>query len=209
MSTQTSRQTKDVPVTHSGEKEMKAGDKGGQVTTTGTETTKQMTQPRQRGQGGQGGGQLTAGNLWDRSPFLFGNLMNMTPWSVFDDPFFSSSALAPLNEMERNLSNFPVMDFNESDKAYELTVDFPGIRKEDIKVDLNGRMLTISAKQGGKEETRQSRRRWSGEFVRSMTIPDDAKLESVNAKLDHGQLKVYIEKHDKKVAPSRSIEIQS
>ena len=77
---------------------------------------------------------------------MFPALMNDTMFSdLFDDPFFEGwrntdntmSAVMPANMM--------TTDVRETDKGYDVDIDMPGFKKEDIKLDINGDVLTVQA----------------------------------------------------------------
>ena len=77
---------------------------------------------------------------------MFPALMNDTMFSdLFDDPFFEGwrntdntmSAVMPANMM--------TTDVRETDKGYDVDIDMPGFKKEDINLELNNGYLTVSA----------------------------------------------------------------
>ena len=97
----------------------------------------------------------------------------------------------------------PTVDIIKRDKEYQINVDVPGVRKEDMKLSLNedrrGRKtLTISGErkdehaQEDKEKGYVQRSSMYGKFSRSLMLPDDAdvKPESIQAKHDNGVLKI-------------------
>jgi HSP20 family protein len=147
-----------------------------------------------------------------------GSLLGMNPFALFD-PFSRSSLLGPsisslwndpfrsvLGDMQPLIGQ-PSMGFTETDKAYEMNADLPGVRKEDVQVNVEGRKLTVSAKSQKKEDDAFGRRRWYGEYVRSMVLPDDAEMDKICAKYENGQLKVCIDKTQGK-ASGRQIEVK-
>lgn len=100
---------------------------------------------------------------------------------------------------EESVSTFtPSVNTREGEFAYHVDVDLPGVKKEDIKVDLKENVLTISGERNTKEEVKQEdyyriETRF-GKFSRSFTLPDDADIENIDASSDNGVLEVVIPK---------------
>lgn len=101
----------------------------------------------------------------------------------------------------------PAMDVIERDKDFQVTVDVPGVRKEDIKLqitqDRRGRhLLTVSGERKEEQENVQkgfrSAHRLYGQFSRSLRLPDLAKPENVQARYENGVLKVIIPKTEQR-----------
>ena len=89
---------------------------------------------------------------------MFPALMNDTMFSdLFDDPFFEGwrntdntmSAVMPANMM--------TTDVRETDKGYDVDIDMPGFKKEDINLELNNGYLTVSASRCSEHEDKAPR----------------------------------------------------
>jgi HSP20 family protein len=128
--------------------------------------------------------------------------MLITPYNPFRDireienRLFGSRALS---EMEESVATFtPKVNTREGEFAYHVDVDLPGVKKEDIKVDVKENVLTISGERHSKEETKEKdyyRMESSfGKFSRSFTLPDNADIENIEAASDNGVLEVVIPK---------------
>ena len=117
----------------------------------------------------------------------------------------------------------PAVDIVQRDNEYQINVDIPGVRKEDVKVSLtqNRRgqnVLTVSGER--KEEVSQedktkgsmSRRSMYGKFSRSLALPenvDASKPDSIQAKSDNGVLKIVLPKlKEPAKKPETNIKIQ-
>ncbi|KAK9824363.1 hypothetical protein WJX72_009723 [[Myrmecia] bisecta] len=117
-------------------------------------------------------------------------------------PGASSQAVAQTGNWARPLP----LDVKETDKAIEVKADIPGVDKNDIKLDVNGDVLSISVeKASGKEEEKEEqgvkihRMERSQTFVRrAIRLLDAADLGHINAKYENGVLKVEIPKKDTK-----------
>jgi HSP20 family protein len=86
----------------------------------------------------------------------------------------------------------------EGEFAYHVDVDLPGVKKEDIKVDINKGILTINGERKLKEEVKEEDyykvETYFGKFSRSFTLPDNADIENIEASSDNGVLEIVIPK---------------
>lgn len=94
----------------------------------------------------------------------------------------------------------PAVDVEENETHYIVSLDVPGVNKEDIKIELNDRLLTIS---GEKKNYRQEKNktfhlteRSTGRFERRFTLPENVDSEKVEAMHADGVLKVSIAKSE-------------
>lgn len=105
----------------------------------------------------------------------------------------------------------PVVNTREGEFAYHVDVDLPGVKKEDIKVDINKNILTISGERKTKDEIKQEDyykvETYFGKFSRSFTLPENADIENIEAKSDNGVLEVVIPKLKDDIT-KKSIEIK-
>jgi HSP20 family protein len=103
----------------------------------------------------------------------------------------------------------PVADIEEQDDAYVVQVELPGVKREDVTIELVGNELAISGEV--KEEERQGvvrrRMRRYGRFEYRVMLPDQLNAEKVDASLEDGLLTVRVPKAEK--AKRRQIEIKS
>ena len=103
----------------------------------------------------------------------------------------------------------PLADVEETDDAYVIEIDLPGVQREDIDIQLTDRQLTVSGEIKEKERTGILRRRTRrvGQFQYSVTLPADVDADEVTAHLDDGVLTVRVAKPEQ--AKPRRIEISS
>ena len=91
-------------------------------------------------------------------------------------------------------------DVRETDTAYELDVDLPGFKKDEIQVQLENGYLTISASKGldkdqkDKEGRYIRRERYTGQSSRSFYVGDSVAREDVTAKFEDGILRLTVPK---------------
>lgn len=104
----------------------------------------------------------------------------------------------------------PDTDMSETDDAYLLTVDLPGLTKKDIQVSYQDHRLTISGerKKESKEEEKDYIRqeRYLGKFTRSFTLPTEVKEDKIKASFKDGVLLVTIPKVEAKKPKTVSID---
>jgi len=113
---------------------------------------------------------------------------------------------------DNNISTFtPQVNTREDEKGYYIEIDLPGVKKEDINVDLNDKVLTISGERKFKEEVKKENyykiETAFGKFERSFSIPEDADIENIEAKSENGVLEIFIPKI-KKETPKKKITIK-
>ncbi|CAK9223976.1 unnamed protein product [Sphagnum troendelagicum] len=104
------------------------------------------------------------------------------------------------------------IDWVETPEAHVFKADLPGLQKEDVKVTLEGdRTLQISGErtreQEKKTDTWHRVERSHGKFLRRFRLPDNANVESVNAKVENGVLTVTVPKAKKAEPEVRVVNI--
>ena len=138
-------------------------------------------------------------------PSIFGeNLFD----DFFDDvPFFDNRAE---NQIEKKLygrhaHNVMKTDIKETDDGYELIVDLPGFKKDEIKVSLEDGYLTIEAAKGLDEDEKKSgkyirKERYAGSCQRSFYVGDNLTQEDIKGEFKHGILTLNVPKKEAKPA---------
>jgi HSP20 family protein len=111
--------------------------------------------------------------------------------------FFESPA--PGNAGATTLRRWlPPMDLVETDDDFVLRADLPGLSESDVNIELEGNVLTISGERKAEHEERKEGyyrvERASGQFARSLTLPEGVNPEGVRANFDRGVLEVRIPK---------------
>ena len=140
-------------------------------------------------------------------PSIFGeNLFD----DFFDDvPFFDNRAE---NQIEKKLygrhaHNVMKTDIKETDDGYELIVDLPGFKKDEIKVSLEDGYLTIEAAKGQDEDEQEKKtgkyirkERYAGACQRSFYVGDNLTQEDIKGEFKHGILTLNVPKKEAKPA---------
>ena len=119
--------------------------------------------------------------------------------NAFED-FFTD----PVLKTKTDTTWQPAVDIRNGDDIVELAVDLPGMSKEDIKVNIEDKVLTISGERtldGEKDKEEYYRReRKTGSFKRSFTLSDDILTDEVTAEYTDGVLRVTLKKDTVKEA---------
>jgi HSP20 family protein len=96
----------------------------------------------------------------------------------------------------------PAMDLVETEDHFLLRADLPGLGEEDVKVELEDNVLTISGERRQEEQTQKGGflrvERATGVFNRSLTLPEGVDADAVEATFDKGVLDVRIPKPEQR-----------
>ena len=103
----------------------------------------------------------------------------------------------------------PAVDLYEKDDHFVIKAELPGVDKNDIKVDLKDRVLTLSGERAYdnevKEENYYRKERSSGKFQRVFTLPADVDSDKITAEFKEGVLRVEVPKPEEKKAKQVTI----
>ncbi|PJK30194.1 Hsp20/alpha crystallin family protein [Minwuia thermotolerans] len=107
----------------------------------------------------------------------------------------------------------PAVDISEKDKAFEITVELPGVKADDIDVKVAGGRLTIKGEKKEEKEEREkdyfvSERRY-GAFTRSFQLPEGVDAEKIEAENIDGVLKLTLPKTAEVQNNTRKIKVKS
>ncbi|KAJ0967828.1 hypothetical protein J5N97_024745 [Dioscorea zingiberensis] len=104
------------------------------------------------------------------------------------------------------------IDWKETPEVHVFKADLPGLKKEEVKVEIEeGRVLKISGERSKEHEEKNDKwhrvERSSGKFLRSFRLPENAKVEQVKASMENGVLTVTVPKEEAKKTEVKSVEI--
>ncbi len=109
-----------------------------------------------------------------------------------------------------NLEWSPSADISETDKEYLVRADLPAVKKEDVKVTVDGGMLTIQGERKQRKEDKNERQHrietTYGGFTRSFSLPENVDVNTIQCESQDGVLTVHIPKIV--AAKSKPIEIK-
>ncbi|KAG1330664.1 16.9 kDa class I heat shock protein 2 [Cocos nucifera] len=104
------------------------------------------------------------------------------------------------------------IDWKETPEAHVFKADLPGVKKEEVKVEVEeGRVLQISGERSREKEDKNDKwhrvERSSGKFLRRFRLPENAKADQVKATMENGVLTVTVPKEEVKKTEVKAIEI--
>jgi len=141
--------------------------------------------------------------------------MKLSKW----DPFREMEAVLDRYRPGRSLSQseeitradwYPTVDVSETDGAYHIHAELPGVKKEDIKVSVHEGVLNLTGHRESRHEESDKRmhriERSYGSFSRSFSLPENVNAETVEANFQDGVLEIDIPKVD--VPKPKQVEVK-
>ncbi len=139
-------------------------------------------------------------------PSIFGE-------NLFDD-FMEDFAFPAFSDIDKKLygkhaNNLMKTDVKETDTGYEVDIDLPGFKKDEITMRLEDGYLTINAAKGlDKEEKNEKgkfvrRERYAGNLSRSFYVGENVKEEDIHPKYENGILSFRVPKEDQKAVEEK------
>ena len=141
-------------------------------------------------------------------PSIFGE-------NLFDEFFDADFPMIPMRSIRnplygKNAKNLMKTDVRETDNTYELDIDLPGFKKDEVQLDLKDGYLTISAAKGLDKDQEDKKgkyirqERYAGACSRSFFVGEGIEPRDVSAKFEDGILRVSLPKQVKKELPRNS-----
>ena len=141
-------------------------------------------------------------------PSIFGE-------NLFDEFFDDDFPMIPMRSIRnplygKNAKNLMKTDVRETDNTYELDVDLPGFKKDEVTLELKDGCLTIQAVKGLDKDTSDKKgkyirqERYAGACSRSFFVGEEIEPRDVSAKFEDGILRVSLPKRVKKELPRNS-----
>ncbi|KAK7268647.1 hypothetical protein RIF29_21351 [Crotalaria pallida] len=132
-------------------------------------------------------------------------------WDPFKDFPLSSSLSASFPRESSAFVNTRV-DWKETPEAHVLKADIPGLKKEEVKVEIeDDRMLQISGERNVEKEDKNDKwhrvERSSGKFLRRFRMPENTKMDQVKASMENGVLTVILPKEEINKPDVKAIDI--
>ena len=129
--------------------------------------------------------------------------------NLFDDFFDGLDLSKEMNNLDRRIygkhaNREMLTDVKEHEDHYDVMIDLPGFKKEDINVELNDGYLTVSANKGHEEEEKNKagkiirQERYSGMMSRSFYVGEDVTAENIHGKYEGGVLTLSVPKTENK-----------
>ena len=107
----------------------------------------------------------------------------------------------------------PSIDVEETDQAYRVSAELPGLTEKDVELNLRDNALTLSGEKRSEREEEQAGRRYAersyGRFERTIPFPVEVDADRIDAVFRNGVLTVTLPKNEKAQEKSRKIEVRS
>ena len=126
--------------------------------------------------------------------------------SIFNDNLFDDFFDFNYPTFRYDTTELMKTDIKETDNGYEVTMNLPGVKKEDVKAELKDGYLTIQASSNTSKDEKDNdgryirRERYAGTCSRSFYVGDAVTQEDIKAKFENGTLTLDIPKKDAKPA---------
>ena len=138
-------------------------------------------------------------------PSIFGeNLFD----DFFSDPFEMMMPQSRNPLYGKHAKNLMKTDVRETENSFEVDMDLPGFKKDEVNLELKDGYLTVSADKALDKDQKDNegryirQERWSGSCSRSFYVGDAGKPEDVHAKFENGILQIALPKQEQKKLPS-------
>lgn len=121
--------------------------------------------------------------------------------------------IEPFWRREGTWVSAPAVDITETDKAYEISAELPGLDEKDIEVKLVGGGITIKGEK--REEREESKKdyylheRHFGSFERTFRVPEGVDVEKIQATFKKGVLALTLPKKDQAQKPEKKIDVKA
>jgi len=146
--------------------------------------------------------------------------MSMERWNPFReiesmrqamDRWLDERGLNSVSPFSANQAQSMAIDLNETENGYELTTALPGVKPENIEINVDRDLVTLRGRTEQKEERQQGnyiyRERHSGSYQRSIRLPEPVNSEQVEATMEDGVLKITLPRLQQTV--QRRIKVRS
>lgn len=126
--------------------------------------------------------------------------------SIFSENLLDDFFGYPFGRFQYEKSELMKSDIRETNQGYEVTMNLPGVKKENVKAELKDGRLTVNAVTNKSEDEKDEagryirRERYSGSCSRSFYVGDAVTEEDIKARFEDGTLKLFIPK--KEAAPA-------
>jgi HSP20 family protein len=127
---------------------------------------------------------------------------------LFDESF--DRFFSPGTPQQGAVARSPALDVAESERAYTVTMDMPGVAKDEVKIAIDGRRVSVEARTSKSEEKKEGdrviyRERSESSYARSFTLPGEVDQRESSAKLENGVLKLELAKRRASTAAQLSV----
>lgn len=124
----------------------------------------------------------------DLFPSVFNDFFK--PWNAWFD--------APAGDVFGNMLSVPAVNIMENKDDFKITMAIPGMKKEELNIDIEGNMLTVSAETKLEKQNKEgkfTRKEYNySSFSRSFTLPEGVMMDKIAALYENGELTLTLPK---------------
>ena len=126
--------------------------------------------------------------------------------SIFTNTYFNDFFEDPFKSLDYNTSGLMTTDVKDTKDGYEMTMNLPGVKKEDIQAELKDGYLTINAVSNSNKDEKDKdgkyirKERYAGSCQRSFYVGDNLTQEDIKGEFKHGILTLNVPKKEAKPA---------
>lgn len=141
----------------------------------------------------------------------FNNGLFSDVWRDMDRVIDNWAGISPALHDERRFA--PATEISETESEYKISLDLPGVKKEDLQVEAAAGVLTVSGERKREPRSEREKAVWQrfertyGSFKRSFELPSEVDTEQIDARFEDGVLEVVLPKQPS--AQARKISIRS
>lgn len=125
---------------------------------------------------------------------------------LFDDFF----GLPQRAENEERMNWIPRVNIEEVENRFEITIELPGLERDDVKIEVKDRVLTLTGDKKAEKEKKDRNvylfERGYGRFCRTFTLPDNVDADKIGAEFKNGLLRIDVPKTEE--AKPKEIEVK-
>ena len=143
---------------------------------------------------------------------LFDDWMDDFPFGKDFEKEFEKSMFPAKNPLYgKHAKNLMKTDVRETDDAYEVDIDLPGFKKDEVTAQLNDGYITISASKGLDKDEKDKKsgkyirkERYAGSMSRSFYVGEDVTQDEISAKFENGILQLKVPKKANKAVEGKN-----
>ena len=143
---------------------------------------------------------------------LFDDWMDDFPFGKYFEKEFEKSMFPAKNPLYgKHAKNLMKTDVRETDDAYEVDIDLPGFKKDEVTAQLNDGYITISASKGLDKDEKDKKsgkyirkERYAGSMSRSFYVGEDVTQDEISAKFENGILQLKVPKKTNKAVEGKN-----
>ena len=143
---------------------------------------------------------------------LFDDWMDDFPFGKDFEKEFEKSMFPAKNPLYgKHAKNLMKTDVRETDDAYEVDIDLPGFKKDEVTAQLNDGYITISASKGLDKDEKDKKtgkyirkERYAGSMSRSFYVGEDVTQDEISAKFENGILQLTVPKKANKAVEGKN-----